>query len=296
MILVPQRLFTADTVRVLARDGNHCALHKRLPQAQVAKEAYVANHVVSLVLNGRQVIRTYEGSVVSASAGEALFLPRGVYYITDLLPGGGGPFESLLFYFGDDAIHRFLADTDVTEVNRDEAPDHLKLTAGPGVAAFVRGCLGMSHAAPLTKPLLHLKTSELLHLLHARVGGQALVRFLFRLTLPRRRNLREFMEANVAKPLSVVDYAYLTGRSVSSFRRDFRAYFGTTPNKWLRYQRMQQAVGLLAAGEMSVAELAYAVGYDNVSYFIREFRKVTGQSPKQYMLTRRDDGRPPIEA
>lgn len=296
MILVPQRLFTAPTVRILARDGQNCILHKQLPTEQIEQEAYVANHVVSLVLSGRQVIRTYEDEVVTVRAGEALFLPRGVYYITDLLADGDQPFSSLLLYFDDDTIHRFLSDVPVAEVDRDDAPEFLRFPASPTLQAFTAGTLSIAADSIVSKPLLRLKTQELLHHLHGLTGSEAFARFLFRLTLPKRRNLRQFMERNYGKPLGVEDYAYLTGRSVSSFRRDFRDYFGTTPNKWLRSRRLEEAVALLNAREMSVSELSYTVGYENVSYFIREFRKVTGLSPKQYMLSRRNDPRPPADA
>jgi AraC-like DNA-binding protein len=295
MILVPQRLFTAPSVRTIAKEGNNCLLHKQLSDAQVNQEAYVANHVVSLVLSGRQLIRTYDEDVISASAGEVLFLPRGVYYITDLLPSKG-TFSSLLFYFDDDIIHRFLCDTDVMEVDRNAAPDHLHFPESTVLQAFSSHVLQMSQAQIFTQPLLQLKALELLHLLHGLTGSQAFARFLFRLTLPKQRSLRKFMESNYDKPLGVEDYAYLTGRSISSFRRDFRDYFSTTPNKWLRNQRLQQAIATLNAREMSVTELSYSVGYENISYFIREFRKVTGLSPKQYMLARRASNKPPADA
>ncbi len=296
MILVPQRLFTAPTVRTLARDGNNCLLHKELPEAQLEREAYVASHAVSLVLSGRQIIRTYEDNVITAQAGEALLLPRGVYYITDLLPASKAPFSSLLCYFDDTIIHRFLSTLSVTEVDRHQAPDHLKFMASPALASYTENSLRMAKEGMFTKPLLELKTLELLHLLHGLAGSQTFARFLFRLTLPKQRNLRQFMEHNYTKPLGVEDYAYLTGRSVSSFRRDFREYFGTTPNKWLRQRRMEQAIAMLQTGEISVTDLSYSVGYENISYFIREFRKVTGLSPKQYMLAQKDVGLPPADA
>ncbi|MEM6768961.1 MAG: AraC family transcriptional regulator [Bacteroidota bacterium] len=296
MILVPQRLFTAATVQVIARDGNNCLLYKQLTVAQQEREAYVANHVVSIVLSGRQVIRTYEDNTITASAGEAILLSRGVYYITDLLPSSKAAFRSLLFYFNDEAIHLFLSTVAVTQVNRDEAPDHLKIPANSSLAAFADNNLRLAADRLFTQPLLYLKTQELLHLLYGLVGNQTFAKFLFRLTLPKHRSLRQFMERNYTKPLGVEDYAYLTGRSVSSFRRDFRDQFGTTPNKWLRRQRMHQAVALLNTGEFSVTELSYSVGYENISYFIREFRKVTGLSPKQYMLTRRKAGGSSIDA
>ena len=295
MIVIPQRLFTAPGVEVLARDGNNCILHKRLPREQRDREAYVANHVVSLVLSGRQMIRTYEERTVTARAGEALLLSRGVYYVTDLLPDDG-PFESLLFYFDDDALHRFLSVTNETEVDPERTREYLHFTPSPALAAFVTHTRQTAAAGLLTKPILGIKTLELLHLLHGLSESRTCARFLFRLTLPKRRNLRQFMERNYRKPLGVEDYAYLTGRSVSSFRRDFREFFGTTPNRWLRRRRMQEAVALLEAGDRSVTELSYAVGYENISYFIREFRKVTGLSPKQYMLARRETGTPPADA
>ena len=296
MILVPQRLFSSPHVRTLARRENHCILHKAMPESLEGREAYVANHVVSLVLKGRQRIETYEEDLVGAGPGEVLFLPRGLYYVTDLISGPRGTFESLLFYFDDDAIQRFLADVSVTEVDRDAAPEYLKFRASPVLRQFVASTLALAENGQLTGALLKIKTNELLHLLHGLSESKAFAEFLFRLTLPRRRNLGQFMEHNFRKPLGVEDFAYLTGRSVSSFRRDFRSHYATTPNKWLRQRRMRAAAAALDVAEMSVADLSLSVGYENVSYFIREFRNVNGLSPKQYMLARRGMAPPPADA
>ena len=47
---------------------------------------------------------------------------------------------------------------------------------------------------------------------------------------------------------------------------------------------MEKAEQLLQKKEMTVTELAYEVGYENISYFIKAFRTKYGQSPKQYIL------------
>ena len=62
------------------------------------REGYISNHVVSVVLAGEQQIRTYDENLIRVKQGEVLFIPRGMYYITDLLPKEG-TFKSLLFYF-----------------------------------------------------------------------------------------------------------------------------------------------------------------------------------------------------
>ncbi|MEL6803791.1 MAG: AraC family transcriptional regulator, partial [Bacteroidota bacterium] len=88
------------------------------------------------------------------------------------------------------------------------------------------------------------------------------------------------------KALRVEDFAYLTGRSLSTFRRDFKAAFGQAPRQWLRAKRLEHAYNIIAQGDQRVSDLAQAAGYENVSYFIREFRKQYGQSPKQLMMAK----------
>ena len=93
------------------------------------------------------------------------------------------------------------------------------------------------------------------------------------------------MEKNFDKPLKIEDYAYLTGRSLSTFRRDFKSFYEITPQKWLKEKRLEKAKSLLQDRSLSVTELAYEVGYENISYFIKEFKNKFGQSPKQYILS-----------
>jgi AraC-like DNA-binding protein len=283
MSLIPQRLFNHKNVRILMQDGNTCILHKELPEALIAREAYVSNHVISIVLAGEQRIRTYDDNVIHVHAGELIFLPRGVYYVTDLKPAAGN-FRSLLFYFDDDHIHAFLQHSRVTEADRGAAPDHLKFEQFPAITSFVQSFLDIYGDGRHGKQFLQPKLLELLHLLNAQGVDKTFAEFLFRLTLPRKRNIRTFMEANYDKPLKMEDYAYLTGRSASTFRRDFKAQFRATPQQWVKDQRFDKAYRLATDKEMPGTNLAYEVGYDNVSYFIREFRNRTGLSPKQFML------------
>ena len=103
--------------------------------------------------------------------------------------------------------------------------------------------------------------------------------------IPKKRNIKSFMEQNFDKPLKIEDYAYLTGRSISTFRRDFKSYYQITPQKWLKEKRLEKAINILKDREMSVTELSYEVGYENISYFIKEFKNKMGLSPKQYILS-----------
>ncbi|MEM9525871.1 MAG: AraC family transcriptional regulator [Bacteroidota bacterium] len=287
MILIPQKLFELSEVNTILRAGNVCILEKTLTKPVNKREGYVSNHVISIILAGEQRIVTYEDEEIVVSAGEVLLIPRGMYYTTDLLPVDGSPFRCLLFYFDDAAVRAFLATSKVVELPTHDLPDHLRLGLVPAMRTFTENLLQLYRGTDLgNENILRLKQQEMLHLLNEAVGAERLARFLFRLTLPRKRNLRSFMEANYTKPLTMEDYAYLTGRSVSSFRRDFKANFSTTPLQWLRGKRMDRALELFENPSASVGAVSREVGYQNTSYFIRGFRERMGLSPKQYLLKR----------
>ena len=284
MILIPQRLFGDKQVTSILRDGNICILSKELTQPIVNREGYISNHVISILLSGEQHIRPVDGKTIKVKPQEVLFIPRGMYYVSDLIPAEG-TFKSLLFYFDDSIIQEFLSTSRVTEISKKAVPDHLKFGVVPTLQLFAKSLISIYKSKQLGgKNFLRLKILELLYLLNGLAGEQQFANFLFHLTLPKKRNIKSFMEKNFDKPLKIEDYAYLTGRSLSTFRRDFKSFYNLTPQQWLKEKRMEKALILLKEGALNVTELSYEVGYENISYFIKSFRNRFGISPKQYML------------
>ena len=85
--------------------------------------------------------------------------------------------------------------------------------------------------------------------------------------------------------LSVADYAQLSGRSVSSFQRDFKRAFGVAPGSWLREARLLKGHDLVINSATSISDIAHMVGYADTSHFIKAFRSKHGQTPKQLRQT-----------
>ena len=278
MVIIPQKLFHDRRVQVILQDGHTCILKKTIEEPLLNREGYISNHVISIVLRGRQQIRTYEEETIAVTGPSILFIPRGLYFVSDLLPDQG-PFEAILCYFDDQAIQSFLAEIKVSSFQRHSRPSHLKLPFTKPIQLFIEALIGIyDHPTTFPKPILHLKILELLHLLNQMDSPQNFSNFLFRLTLPERRSIKAFMEKNYDKPLKIEDYAYLTGRSTSSFRRDFKAQFNTSPLQWIKDKRLQKAVLLFNNNKISVTDAAFEVGYENVSYFIKAFKQKMGVS------------------
>jgi AraC-like DNA-binding protein len=76
-------------------------------------------------------------------------------------------------------------------------------------------------------------------------------------------------------------YAALCGMSEAGFRRLFGEYTGCSPVEYRNDLRLERARLLLQSGEYNVSEAAEAVGFTNLSFFIRLYKKKFGHTPKK---------------
>ncbi|MFD1903052.1 helix-turn-helix domain-containing protein [Paenibacillus rhizoplanae] len=83
------------------------------------------------------------------------------------------------------------------------------------------------------------------------------------------------MEENFMNPVSLNDLAYLSGRSLAAFKRDFQAIYNTSPLKWVRNRRLDKAKELLAETALSVTDICFfSTGFEKYrSLFPKYSRK-----------------------
>ncbi len=128
--------------------------------------------------------------------------------------------------------------------------------------------------------LIELKFRELILMLADNpLNTELLAHFNSILKEPRHTSLQQVMENNFSYNLSLLEYASLTSRSLSAFKRDFQKTFQTTPGKWLLERRLQHAHNLLNHVGRTVAEAAFESGFESTSHFSRAFRLRFGASP-----------------
>lgn len=94
--------------------------------------------------------------------------------------------------------------------------------------------------------------------------------------------IQHWMEGNTGADLSLSRMAQMCGTSERTFLRKFNAATGYSPNAYLRLLRIEKARGVLERTRLSVSEISWAVGYQDVSAFGRAFKAVTGLSPGDY--------------
>ena len=94
--------------------------------------------------------------------------------------------------------------------------------------------------------------------------------------------------SQIAYPPSLMELARLVELNDYKLKLGFRQLFGMTVFQCLYEQRMNHARELLAAGRMSVKEVARTVGYKNQSRFAAAFRKRFGTNPLHYLKDSED--------
>lgn len=91
-----------------------------------------------------------------------------------------------------------------------------------------------------------------------------------------------YINKNYQKPLKLTDIAHYVGMNESYISRLFKKCLNINFVDYLNHIRVNKAKELLIQQQLSVAEIAYQVGYQNESYFSRIFKAIEGVSPKQY--------------
>jgi len=93
----------------------------------------------------------------------------------------------------------------------------------------------------------------------------------------------DYIEANyTSESISLPHLAQLCGMSEPHLRKLFNSAFSVPPSVYIRNMRLNYAKELLRTGEYSVTSVALMAGFNNATYFAREFKKVTGVSPNKY--------------
>ncbi len=92
------------------------------------------------------------------------------------------------------------------------------------------------------------------------------------------------LERNIHRSVNLEELANIAHMSQRSFLRVFLSATGTSPLAWVIAQRINRACRLLRNTDRRVTEIAFDVGFNDSNYFTRQFRKVTGLSPRAYRI------------
>jgi AraC family transcriptional regulator len=96
------------------------------------------------------------------------------------------------------------------------------------------------------------------------------------------RRVRDYIEAHLSDELGLIELAKIAGLSPHHFGAAFKITVGKSPHQFAMERRIKHALELLVDEDLSIAEIAHAVGFSSHSHFTANFRRTTGLTPGQY--------------
>ncbi|MFA6084510.1 helix-turn-helix domain-containing protein [Mucilaginibacter sp.] len=96
---------------------------------------------------------------------------------------------------------------------------------------------------------------------------------------PGKINLTDFMERHYMFNMPLDRFGYLTGRSLATFRRDFKKAYNINPQKWLTEKRLQLAHYQIAEKQRKPNDIYVEAGFENLSHFSHAFKNHFGYPP-----------------
>ena len=243
---------------------------------QTGHDPFVYEHSLGLITSGSMEVYTEDG-LVSYPAGTMSLVKRHQLLKVIKQPDGQKPFASINIFLDQETLKKYSLEHNV-HVNGIYVGEPNILLENDGFLKGYFNSLMPYFAQPekLTPTLAHLKTNEAIELLLRRA---ALKNFLFDFSEPHKIDLEAYMNRHFSYNIPLEKFAKLTGRSLSTFKRDFAKIYNTTPEKWLQKRRLEQAYFLITQQKKRPTEVYLEVGFENLSHFSTAFKREFGVNP-----------------
>lgn len=225
-------------------------------------------------LSGSALYRPYGGEPFTVSSGEIVYLPKMSRYTVE---GGEKGFTHYTVNFllssqGDDprpALSSLFGDVPV-KVRADNF-DSFRTIFSKAVATFGTNTPGVTL-------LVKAQIFELIHMFFMQVLRTRAGNNEYELI----EKAREYIEENFSAEISAKELSAMCNMSETSLRRKFREYIGQPPLDYQIGLRIRKARELLLERKYNVSEVGRTVGFEDVNYFSRIFKKRVGVSPQTY--------------
>jgi len=214
--------------------------------------------------------------------GEAIFVKKGANIIHQFFEEG---FCSLMIFVPDDFIRNVIKESSapIPKFSVENTDTVINLHLDEVLSAYFPSVLSyLGKEEPPPGNLLEIKFKVLILDLLLSSNNESLCSYFQSLCNRSTTSIREIMESNFMYNLKLEEFASLSGKSITSFKKDFISTYNCTPGKWLLKRRLELAKYLLEVTDKNINELVFETGFENASHFIRVFKQAYGLAPLQF--------------
>lgn len=210
--------------------------------------------------------------------GDIFLIPRNQLATIINYPKDGEPHKTVVMHLTTARLKDFYANLDI-KPKTSISPKINYYNNHPLLESCLTSLIPYFDMTALPEDIASLKITEAITIL--RTIDKEIDNILANFEEPGKIDLVHFMERNFMFNMPLDKLGYLTGRSLSTFNRDFRKYFNTTPQKWLTAKRLELAHYELTKNRKKAIDVCYEVGFENLSHFSFAFKKQFGYTASE---------------
>ena len=245
---------------------------------QISPEQFVAEHFFLYLIKGS--IKGYDGHrSYSMKPGECCLVRKNqlVRYHKEK---ENGAFEKVVVVFDQDFLRQYIKSRPPQLIGEKSDEAFLTIRHHTKIPLFLQSLQPHFDEQGKMDPVsADLKREELLSILLSDNPGLADI--LFDFSPIQKIDLEAFMNRNFRFNVAIQRFAYLTGRSLTHFKQDFKKKFNDTPGRWLLKKRLQEAHFLIKKQGKKASDVYVEVGFEDLSHFSFAFKKRFGVPPTQ---------------
>jgi AraC-like DNA-binding protein len=249
-----------------------CAIDKTFTYEQ-----FVPEHLLAFQISGETHIYHQKREMILRE-GQLLLGRRNQFAKTIKLPSQDKAYQCISVVLSAERLQQYAMSNGI--VCKDKYAGKKNILLEPN--AFLKGYFQsiipyVEEWKSADKKLASTKVNEAIQLLlHLRPD---LDTFLFDLADPRKQDLEAFMLNNFHYNVPLGHFAKLSGRSLTSFKREFTDVFKKPPGIWLKEKRLSEAFYLIREKRQKPQDLYLNLGFENLSHFYTCFKKKYGVTP-----------------
>lgn len=240
-------------------------------------EIFITQHVLDYIISGSGEA-FFNGEHHTYKAGDFRFVRRNRISRFIKYPSETGEYQSITISIDQQTLLGFAHQSQISPVKSSDKGNVILLKPHQLLNSYLNSILPYIHYNEGFSPsLIKNKVEEAVIVLLETNPG--LAEILFDFNDPGKIDLAAYMEKHYSYNGSLSEFAYQTGRSLSTFKRDFKRMFNTSPNKWLLKKRLEAARHLIQERGRKATDVYFEVGFKDYSHFSVAFKKQYGSSP-----------------
>lgn len=233
------------------------------------------HHMLIWFISGETKIVQAEATYVFKK-GDIFLIPRNQLATIINYPKDGQPHKTVVMHLSTTRLRDFYANLKV-QPKALSSPKILCFNNHPLLESCLASLIPYFEMMELPEELASLKITEAISILRSIDKDIDLV--LANFEEPGKIDLVSYMEKNFMFNLPLEKFGYLTGRSLTTFKRDFGKAFNATPQRWLTKKRLELAHYQFVEKKRKPVDVCYEVGFENLSHFSYAFKKHFGYAP-----------------